>query len=98
MSLVEIFVLAVFVPLGLWFLYNIFTVAEEGKKIQYEAPYKIEPNETLDKSDFSPHVVAVQDNFNKEFPRKRTYKKKNKKYWAAKTKSRLPKKTRHKVS
>lgn len=97
MSLVEIFILAVFVPVGLWFLYNVFMVAERGKRLRdaEEAPYKIEPNEDISKYAFSPHIVAVSEEFNKNQPAsraKRKYTKRNKAYWkSAKLKAKLKK-------
>lgn len=99
MSLVEIFILAVFVPVGLWFLYNMFMVAEQGKRMrdedEAEAPYKLEPNEDISKYDFSPHIVAISEEFNKDQPAtraKRKYTKRNKAYWkSAKLKAKLKK-------
>lgn len=97
MSLVEIFILAVVAPVGLWFLYGLFKTAEEGKRLKdtEEAPYKLEPNEDISKYDFSPHVVAISEEFNKDQPApraKRKYTKRNKAYWkSAKLKAKLKK-------
>lgn len=101
MSLIEIFkifILAVFVPASLWFLYKAFKVAEEGKQLReqedFNAPYKVEPDETLSKYDFSPHVMAVSEEYNKDQPTPRAKRKytKRSKYWgSSKLKAKLKK-------
>lgn len=105
MSLVEIsrlIILAIFVPASLWFLYKAFKVAEEGKQLReqedFNAPYKVEPNETLSKYDFSPHVVAVSEEYNKDQPAPRAKRAYNKtsKYWTKKRKAKSTKRPKRK--
>lgn len=100
MSLVEIFILAVVAPVGLWFLYGLFKTAEEGKRLRdaEEAPYKLESNEVISKYDFSPHVVAISEEFNKDQPAARAKRAYNKtsKYWTKKRKAKSTKRPKRK--
>lgn len=85
----EILFYAVILLVGAVFVYGMWLLLSaniEGKKYQRgvvdEVPYKIEPGDTLETTDFSPHVVAVSEQFDKEFPAtKRKYTKRNKAYW-----------------
>lgn len=102
MSIVEISVVVVVATVGFWFLYKTFKVAEEGKQLReqedFNAPYKVEPNETLSKYDFSPHVVAVSEEYNKDQPAPRAKRAYNKtsKYWTKKRKAKSTKRPKRK--
>ena len=99
----KIFILAVFVLASLWFLYKAFKVAEEDKQLReqedFNAPYKVEPDETLSKYDFSPHVMAVSEEYNKDQPTPRAKRAYNKtsKYWTKKRKAKITKGSKKKT-
>lgn len=98
----EILFYAVLLLVGAVFMVFSFTMVFpfiEGKKHQREVvdevPYKIEPRD-LETTDFSTHVVAVSEQFDKEFPAtKRKYTKRST-YWTARRKKKVVKKAKAK--
>ena len=98
MSQVDIAIMAIAVAVSVWLLYWCLKSCKAANNAHeqedFNAPYKVEPDETLSKYDFSPHVMAVSEEYNKDQPTPRAKRKytKRSKYWgSSKLKAKLKK-------
>ena len=103
MSQVDIAIMAIAIAVSAWFLYWCLKSCKAANNAHeqedFNAPYKVEPDETLSKYDFSPHVMAVSEEYNKDQPTPRAKRAYNKtsKYWTKKRKAKITKGSKKKT-